>query len=89
MKLRLLCVAVLFVFAGAVQAAGAAEKDDAFDTGSKKLTIPSVELGGGSLGVSGMPPDDPNVPKFNDPSKQDAPLQPFIGLKFTKPLGGK
>ncbi len=88
MKLRLLCMlAVLFAFPGAGHAAG--KTDDASTNGSKKLTIPSVEMGGGSVGVSTTQPDDPNVPAFNDPDKKDKPTVPFLGLKFTKPLGGK
>ncbi len=88
MKLRLVCVfAVLFAFTGIGYAAD--KKDDASDNGSKKLTIPSVEMGGGSVGVSTTQPNDPNVPALNDPDKQDRPTTPFLGLKFTKPLGGK
>ncbi len=90
MKLRLLCVlAMLFAFAGAAQAADAGKKDDASDNGLKKLTIPSVEMGGGSLGVSTDKPNDPNVPVFRDPTVDDHRAEPFVGLKFTKPLGGK
>ena len=55
----------------------------------KKLTIPSVEMGGGSLGVSTDKPNDPNVPVFRDPTVDDHRAEPFVGLKFTKPLGGK
>ncbi len=88
MKLRLLCVlAVLFVLNGASHAAEAVKSGDASGSGSKKLTIPSVEMGGGSLGVSTDKPTDPNVPGFNDPAYQDKPVEPFVGLKFTKPLG--
>ena len=90
MKLRLLCVlAMLFAFAGAAQAADAGKKDDASDNGAKKLAIPSVEMGGGSVGVSTDKPHDPNVPGFSDPARLDKPAEPFVGLKFTKPLGDK
>jgi hypothetical protein len=90
MRLRLLCVlATLFAFAGAAQAADAGKKDDASDNGLKKLTIPSVEMGGGSLGVSTDKPNDPNVPMFRDPAIDDRKAEPFVGLKFTKPLSGK
>ena len=87
MKLRLLCaLAMLFAIAGAGHATDAGKTGD---TSGKKLTIPSVEMGGGSVGVSTTRPDDPNVPGFNDPAKQDKPVEPFVGLKFTKPLDGK
>jgi hypothetical protein len=90
MKLRLLCVfAMLFAFAGAAQAADAGKKDAASDNGLKNLTIPSVEMGGGSIGVSTDKPNDPNVPAFHDPTVDDRKAQPFVGLKFTKPLTGK
>jgi len=90
MKLRLLCVlAMLFAFGAAGHAADSAKKDDASDNGAKKLTIPSVELGGGSVGVSTDKPGDPNVPGFSDPARLDKPREPFVGLKFTKPLGDK
>ena len=90
MKMRLLCVmAALFAFAAAAQAAEAGKTDDASSGGAKKLIIPSMEMGGGSLGVSTDRPGDPSVPTFNDPDKQDKPIEPFVGLKFTKPLGGK
>lgn len=88
MKLRPFCVvAVLFAVAGAAHAADAGKKDD--DIGGKKLTIPSVEMSGGSVGLSGSQPDNPDVPAINDPQKQDKPLEPYFGLKFTKPLDGK
>ena len=90
MKLRLLCVlAMLFAFAGAAQAADSAKKDDAADSGAKKLSIPSVEMGGGSIGLSTDKPGNSNVPTFNDPSKDPDAVHPFVGLKFTKPLEGK
>ena len=63
-----------------------AKKDDASDNGLKKLTIPSVEMGGGSIGVSTDKPNDPNVPAFRDPTIDDRKAEPFVGLKFTKPL---
>ena len=90
MKPRLLCVlAMLFAFAGVAQAADSAKKDDATGSGTKKLSIPSVEMGGGSVGVSTDKPGDSNVPTFNDPTVQDKSRAPFVGLKFTKPLEGK
>ena len=90
MKLRLLCVlAMLFGLAGAAQAADLAKKDGASGSGTKELSIPSVELGGGSVGVSTDKPGDSNVPTFNDPSKDRDAVHPFVGLKFTKPLEGK
>ncbi len=98
MKLRLLGVLLLLVaVGGGAHAADSANKDtaadigkkaDTSDTGTHKLTIPSMELGGGSLGVSTDSPNDPNVPTFNDPHHQDKPLEPFFGLKFTAPLSG-
>jgi len=91
MKLRLPYVlAMLLAFAGAAQAADAGKKDSgASGHGSKQLTIPSVEMGGGSIGVSTDKPNDPNVPTFHDPTIDDRKAQPFVGLKFTKPLSGK
>jgi len=88
MKLRLLCgAAALLAFLGA---AHAADKDgEASDTGLKKLTIPSVEMSGGSVGVSGTRPTDPNVPGFTDPGNVQERRDPFVGLKFNKPLDGK
>lgn len=88
MKLRLLCVvAALLAFPGAGHAAD--KNGGASDNGTKKLTIPSVEMGGGSVGVSGTRPDDPNVPGFTDPANVEERRDPFVGLKFNKPLGGK
>ena len=88
MKLRLFCIAAaLAAFAGAGHAAEAGKNGGAPADGSKQLTIPSVEMGGGSLGVSTRQPDDPNVPRFNDPTYQDERKDPFVGLKFNKPLG--
>ena len=88
MKARALCIALLFACVGVAHAADTAKKDDTAN-GTKKLTIPSLDMGGGSVGVSGSQPTDPNVPALNDPTKQDKPVEPFIGLKFTKPLDGK
>lgn len=89
MKLRMLCVvAALFAIAGVAQAADTGKNGDA-SNGTKKLTIPSMEMGGGSVGVSTTQPNGPNVPGLNDPNKQDKPVDPFIGLKFTKPLDSK
>jgi hypothetical protein len=85
MKLRLLCaLAMLFAVAGGGHAA-----DKNGEASGKKLIVPSVEMGGGSIGVSTDKPNDPNVPGFNDPAYQDKPVEPFVGLKFNKPLGGK
>lgn len=91
MKLRLLCaLAMLFALAGAGLAAEAGKNNGTSDNGGKKLTIPSLEMGGGSLGVSTDKPDDPNVPAFHDPNNDDrGAVEPFVGLKFTKPLGNK
>lgn len=90
MKLRLFCVvAALMAFAGAGHAADAGKKDEPSETGSKKLTIPSVEMGGGSVGISGTRPDDPSVPGFTDPGNKVERKDPFIGLKFNKPIGDK
>ena len=98
MKLRLLCVlALLVAIAGGAHAADSGKKGttpdtdkktDTTDAGTKKLTIPSMEMGGGSLGISTVGPNDPNVPAINDPEKQDKSVEPFFGLKFTKPLDG-
>ena len=89
MKLRMLCVvAALFAVTGVAQAADPGRNGDS-GNGSKKLTIPSMDLGGGSVGVSGTQPSDPNVPTLNDPTKQDKSVEPFIGLKFTRPLDEK
>jgi hypothetical protein len=96
MKLRLLWVLALLVAVGSGahaadsgknnSAPDTGNKTDTTDTGIKKLTMPSMELGGGSLGISTDQPNDPDVPTFNDPQKQDKPVEPFFGLKFTKPL---
>jgi hypothetical protein len=99
MKPRLLWVLALLVAVtgGGAHAADSGKKGAPSDTGkktekteigTKKLTIPSMELGGGSLGVSADDPNDPNVPSINDPQKQDKPVEPYFGLKFTKPLDG-
>jgi hypothetical protein len=91
MKLRLACVvAALFACTVAAHAADAGKKnDDTTDTGLKKLKIPSLEMGGGSVGLSTTQPSDPNVPGYHDPRMQDKPMEPFVGLKFTAPLSGK
>jgi hypothetical protein len=91
MKLRLACVvAALFAFAVAAHAADVGKKnDDTTSTGLKKLKIPSLEMGGGSIGLSTSRPGDSNVPAYHDPRMQDQPMQPFVGLKFTAPLEGK
>jgi hypothetical protein len=90
MMLRVACaLAVVFAVAGAAHAADSGKKSGTTDTGAKNLTIPSVELGGGSLGVTTSKPNDSNVPGFNDPQKQDKPFEPFVGLHFSKPLTGK
>jgi len=98
MKLRLLWVlALLVAVAGGAHAADSGKansapdtgkKTDTTDTGIKKLTIPSMEVGGGSLGISTDDPNNSNVPTLNDPRQQDRPIEPFFGLKFTKPLDG-
>ena len=89
MKLRVLWVVALLVsVAGGAHAADSGKKNSAPDTGIRKLTIPSMDVGGGSLAVSTDNPSDPDVPTFNDPRKQDKPVEPFFGLKFTRPLDG-
>jgi len=99
MKLRLLWVlALLVAVSGGAHAADSGKKDnrsdagkkiDTTDTSTKKLTIPSMEVGGGSLGISTDQPTDPGVPTLNDPHHLDKPVEPFFGLKFTKPLEDK
>ena len=90
MKLRLFhVVAALFIFAGVGHAAEADKGGNASGSGSKNLTIPSVEMGGGSLGVSTDKPTSPNVPGLNDPADQNNRVEPFVGLKFNKALGEK
>jgi len=93
MKLRLFrVVAALFIFAGVGHAAVADKGDkggNASGGGAKNLTIPSVEMGGGALGVSTDKPSAPDVPGFNDPADQNDRVEPFVGLKFNKPLGDR
>ncbi len=88
MKLRLLGVlALLVAVAGGAHAADSGKKANSSDSaGIKNLTVPSLEVGGGALGISTDQPNDPDVPTINDPQKLDKPVEPFFGLKFTKPL---
>ena len=93
MTLRLIrVVAALFIVTGVGHAAEAEKGDEGSNAsggGSKNLTIPSVEMGGGSLGVSTDKPTSANVPGFNDPAEQNNRVEPFVGLKFNKSLGEK